>query len=201
LPQNDGRAPECDILAGGQGISCVEFHIGAAVADNSVDPATHPQFYQLPRVVAPRITRSFEFNRDNGQWAVNSRFADCNELRFTVTQNTAENFILRNDSGGWQHPIHIHLEHFQTLKRNGGGCPFGGGGAGISAFRPNVPNVEVSRKDTTRLQFNENITLFSRFRDFVGDWPMHCHNTLHEDHAMMLLFQVRPRVVDNNKNP
>ena len=201
LPQNDGRAPECDILAGGQGISCVEFHIGAAVADNSVDPATHPQFYQLPAVVTPRITRTFEFNRDNGQWAVNSRFADCNELRFTITQNTPENWILQNDSGGWQHPIHIHLEHFQTLKRNGGGCPFGGGGAGISAFRPNVPNVEVSRKDTTRLQFNENITLFSRFRDFVGDWPMHCHNTLHEDHAMMLLFQVRPGVIDNNKTP
>jgi len=30
---------------------------------------------------------------------------------------------------------------------------------------------------------------------------MHCHNTLHEDHAMMLLFQVRPGVIDNNKTP
>jgi FtsP/CotA-like multicopper oxidase with cupredoxin domain len=35
----------------------------------------------------------------------------------------------------------------------------------------------------------------------VGDWPMHCHNTVHEDHAMMLLFQVQQGVIDNNQNP
>src|SRR5262249_24893977 len=99
------------------------------------------------------------------------------------------------------HPIHLHLEHFQTLKRSGDDCAFRGGGAGISAVRPNVPKVEVSRKDTYRLQFNEDVTVFQRFRDFVGDWPMHCHNTLHEDHAMMLIFQVRPGVIENNKTP
>jgi FtsP/CotA-like multicopper oxidase with cupredoxin domain len=64
-----------------------------------------------------------------------------------------------------------------------------------------VPNVEVARKDVTRLQFNENDTLFFRFRDFQGDWPMHCHNTVHEDHAMLLLFKVLPGVIDNNQNP
>jgi FtsP/CotA-like multicopper oxidase with cupredoxin domain len=61
--------------------------------------------------------------------------------------------------------------------------------------------VEVSRKDTTRLQGDEDLTTFSRFRDFVGDYPIHCHNTVHEDHAMMLLFQVQPNVIDNNQNP
>ena len=61
--------------------------------------------------------------------------------------------------------------------------------------------MEVSRKDVTRLQFDEDATLFFRFRDFQGDWPMHCHNTVHEDHAMMLLFQVQPNVTDNNQNP
>jgi len=30
---------------------------------------------------------------------------------------------------------------------------------------------------------------------------MHCHNTVHEDHAMMLLFQVQPNVIDNNTEP
>jgi hypothetical protein len=39
------------------------------------------------------------------------------------------------------------------------------------------------------------VTTFSRFRDFVGDYPIHCHNTVHEDHAMMLLFQVQPNVI------
>jgi len=71
----------------------------------------------------------------------------------------------------------------------------------ISTQYPGVTNVEVSRKDTTRLQGDEDLTTFSRFRDFVGDYPIHCHNTVHEDHAMMLLFQVQPNVIDNNQNP
>jgi FtsP/CotA-like multicopper oxidase with cupredoxin domain len=220
LEQNDGQGPTCNIFAGGdpKGTYCVEFQIGGAVADNSVDPATHPVFYQLPSVVAPRITRNFVFDRDNGQWVINNKFADCNELRFAVKQNSAENWVISNPRNDWQHPIHIHLEEHQILSRvNNGGrrysrsgssfdfsrgdCPFGGGGAGISPTRPGVPNVEVSRKDVTRLQFDEDATLFFRFRDFQGDWPMHCHNTVHEDHAMMLLFQVQPGVIDNNQNP
>jgi len=64
-----------------------------------------------------------------------------------------------------------------------------------------VPIVEVSRKDVTRLQLDETVTTFMRFRDFTGDWPIHCHNTIHEDHAMMLVFQVQPNVTDNNQNP
>jgi FtsP/CotA-like multicopper oxidase with cupredoxin domain len=217
LQQDDGQGPSCNILSGGQGMYCVEFRIGSAVTDASVDPATHPVFYQLPSVITPRITRNFNFDRDNGQWVINNKFANCNELRFAITQNSAENWMLRNPRDDWQHPIHIHLEQHQILSRsNNGGryysssgsgyrsrgdCRWGGGGAGISTTRPNVPNVEVSRKDTTRLQGDEDVKIFSRFRDFQGDWPMHCHNTIHEDHAMMLLFQVQPGVTDNNYNP
>jgi FtsP/CotA-like multicopper oxidase with cupredoxin domain len=150
-----------------------------------VDPATQPSFYTLPTVIAPRITRHFEFDRDNGQWVINERFANCNELRFTVTQNSAENWILTNPRDDWQHPIHVHLEEHQILKRednngrydsrsgdssyrdrNGANCPWPGGGAGISTTRPGVPNVEVSRKDVTTLQFDEDATIFFRFPRF-----------------------------------
>src|SRR6266508_4227697 len=219
LEQKNGQTPECNVFAGGDsnGTYCMEFRIGAQVADGSVNPATHPAFYQLPTVVAPRITRNFNFDRNNGQWVINDRFADCNELRFTVTQNSAENWVLINPRDDWHHPIHIHEEEHQILRRvNSGGrhdsrsgdrygdrgdCNFGGGGGGISATRPGVPNVEVSRKDVTRLQVDEDATIFFRFRDFAGDYPMHCHNTVHEDHAMMLLFQVQPNVIDNNTDP
>jgi FtsP/CotA-like multicopper oxidase with cupredoxin domain len=217
LQQDDGQGPSCNIFAGGQGTSCVEFQIGAAVTDNSVDPATHPQFYQLPSIITPRITRNFRFDRDNGQWTINDRFANCNELRFTIQQNSAENWKLINPRDDWEHPIHTHLEQHRIIRRSTnsgygysrsgssrysrGNCPFGGGGGGISTQYPGVPNVEVSRKDTTRLQGDEDLTTFSRFRDFVGDYPIHCHNTVHEDHAMMLIFQVQPNVIDNNQNP
>ena len=222
LEQKDGTGPTGNILSPGTGTYCLEFQIGASATDNSVDPATHPTFYTLPSVVTPRITRNFNFDRDNGQWVINNRFADCNQLRFTVTQNSAENWVITNPRNDWQHPIHVHLEEHQILQRSSGGRhdrseyqssggysgdgwgsgSYGGGSGSNGGTNGNgVPTVELARKDVTRLQFNEADTLFFRFRDFVGDWPMHCHNTVHEDHAMMLLFQVQPNVIDNNQNP
>src|SRR5262249_60341230 len=95
---------------------------------------------------------------------------------FAVKRNSAQRWTLQNSSGGWQHPIHIHLEEFQILKRNGTATP--------------STSAEHARKDVVRLGFNETVELFFRFRDFRGDYPIHCHNVVHEDHAMMLLFAV-----------
>jgi len=36
----------------------------------------------------------------------------------------------------------------------------------------------------------EEVQIFLRFRDFLGKYPVHCHNVLHEDQAMMLRFDV-----------
>ena len=41
-----------------------------------------------------------------------------------------------------------------------------------------------------QLRFNEDIEILMRFRDFKGGYPMHCHNTVHEDHQMMLLWNI-----------
>ena len=51
------------------------------------------------------------------------------------------------------------------------------------------------------MHFNEQIELVMRFRDFRGDYPMHCHNTIHEDHAMMLLWAVQDDANDDNTRP
>jgi FtsP/CotA-like multicopper oxidase with cupredoxin domain len=189
LLQTNGRAPTNTILPAGQGTTCVQFRIGAAVPDGSVDPATGPRFYQLPSIdVPPRVTRTFEFVRKNGEWQINGKVANCitpeTAIRFTCQRNTSERWIIRNSSHGWQHPIHVHLEEFRILTRNG-----------VAAT-----GVEHSRKDVCRLQFGETVELFSRFRDMRGDWPMHCHNTVHEDHAMMLLWGVQD-VGDKNPRP
>jgi hypothetical protein len=32
-----------------------------------------------------------------------------------------------------------------------------------------------------------------RFRDFEGQYPIHCHNVLHEDHAMMAMFEIQDK--------
>ena len=190
LEQTNGRAPTGKILPPGQiQNALVEFRIvGNPVLDGSVDPATAPRFYNLPSTTpTPRITRNFKFERSNGQWAINGQFMDCNTIRFTVQRNSIEKWVLENSSGGWQHPIHIHLEEFQLLSING-------------QPPPSSPLVQTGRKDVVRLEFGTTAELFFRFRDFRNDYPMHCHNTIHEDHAMMLLWQVQD-VGDNNTEP
>lgn len=212
LEQVNGRGPTDNILPAGGGDSLIEFRIvgNKPAADNSLHPqqmidnaraAGKPCTFDpiclppLPtdNAAAPedriRVTRRFSFDRVNGQWAINQQFVDCTQTRFTVQRNTAERWILANrqtDSLGWQHPIHIHLEEFRIVSRNG------------QQIQPG--DVEFGRKDVVRLGRNEEIELLFRFRDFRGVWPMHCHNTIHEDHAMLLLWRVADQG-DTNSNP
>jgi FtsP/CotA-like multicopper oxidase with cupredoxin domain len=169
-----------DILPAGQGNQLLQFQVsGTPVSDGSVDPATNPTFYQLPSTnVTPRITRTFKFDRLNGQWSINGQFMDCGHFRFLVQQNSVENWILFNATGDWTHPIHIHLEEHQILSRN---------------RAPPTLAVERSRKDVTQLHPNERVLLFFRFRDWLGKYPIHCHNVVHEDHAMMGIWNVVPQ--------
>jgi FtsP/CotA-like multicopper oxidase with cupredoxin domain len=186
LRQSDGRGPDENIgTAGslwpaGKGNFLMQFRVGtAAVQDDSVNFATTAvQFYPMPARETPRVTRTFRFDRTNGMWAINNQLYpdEAGVVRFRVKQNTAEQWNFQNNSGGWMHPIHVHFEEFQMIRRNGRAVAAG--------------NIEYSRKDTLRLQHGELNNVFFRFRDFEGRYAMHCHNTLHEDHAMMLRFDI-----------
>ncbi len=176
LEQKDGRGPTDKILPAGQGNLVLEFRVVLPpVADDSQDPATISKFYDLPP--APRseavVTRTFRFERSNGMWAINGQLMD-ERIRFSIAQNTAEIWVFQNSSGGWQHPIHNHLEEFQVFTRNG---------------RPPT-GVDRARDDVVRLGFGEEIEVFFRFRDWLGRYPLHCHNVVHEDHAMMLRWEL-----------
>src|SRR5712692_10347908 len=167
---------QSDILKPGQGNLLLQFQVSSKnVKDGSVNPATNPTFYQLPSTNAtPRVTRTFKFDRLNGQWSINGQFMTCDHFRFLVQQNSVENWILFNATGDWTHPVHIHLEEHQILSRN--------------RVAPSL--VEKSRKDVTQLHPNERVLLFFRFRDWLGKYPIHCHNVVHEDHAMMGIWNV-----------
>jgi len=185
----NGTPNSSAILNAGQGNMILQFQVtGPQVADNSVNPATNPTFYSLPSTnVNPRIVRTFKFDRLNGQWSINGQFFDCGYgnggtggestemFRFTVQQNSVEQWLLMNLSGDWTHPVHIHLEEHQILSRN--------------RVPPTVA-TDLGRKDVTQLHPNERVQLFFRFRDWLGKYPIHCHNVVHEDHAMMALWHV-----------
>ena len=149
---------------------------GPTVPDHSVDPATNPTFFQLPSTTdTPRVVRTFKFDRLNGQWSINGQFMDCNHPRFTVQQNTSEHWLLTNLTGDWTHPVHIHLEEHQIMNRN--------------RQTSTVP-TDLGRKDVTELHPNERVELFFRFRDWLHKYPIHCHNVVHEDHAMMMIWNI-----------
>jgi FtsP/CotA-like multicopper oxidase with cupredoxin domain len=201
LEQNDGRGPTGKILPAGRGDQLLEFRIGAVVADGSFDydPQSSPGIpakaddsafgpIALPDIskAVPRITRTFRFERGNGGWQVNGKFMDCTRFRFTAQVNQFERWIIQNNSGGWQHPVHIHFEEFRILSRNG------------VPVRPG--DVEFARKDVMQLRSNDVIEILIQFRDMKGGFPIHCHNTVHEDHQMMMLFDVQD-VGDNNTRP
>ena len=57
-----------------------------------------------------QATRYFTFVRRNGAWQVNNQFFSPRTTNVTPILNSAERWVFQNKSGGWSHPIHIHLE-------------------------------------------------------------------------------------------
>lgn len=128
--------------------------------------------------VAERVMR---FGRANGHWTINGKtWADVEASNFTQTLanptlGTVEVWDLRNPSGGWFHPVHIHLVDFRILSRNG---------------RPPMAH-ELGPKDTAYVGENERVRVVMRFGPHPGRYMLHCHNLVHEDHDMMHQFDVR----------
>jgi manganese oxidase len=80
---------------------------------------------------------------------------------------------------GWSHPVHVHFEEGQILKRGG-----------------IVPPIweKYARKDVYRIgtlpDSTSNVDIAIRFREFGGTYVEHCHNTQHEDKAMLLRWDL-----------
>ncbi|HXE94889.1 MAG TPA: multicopper oxidase domain-containing protein, partial [Dongiaceae bacterium] len=80
---------------------------------------------------------------------------------------------------GWSHPVHVHFEEGVILTR-GGVAP---------------PEWEKwARKDVYRVgaeaDSTDSIEMAIRFREFAGTYMEHCHNTQHEDHSMLLRWDI-----------
>jgi FtsP/CotA-like multicopper oxidase with cupredoxin domain len=199
----DGTMPSRDLsiteaLSGSSPDPCVgkflEFRVvrNPAQADASQVPATmipNPDLSAIP--VARQRTFLFgdgasQTTRDpvtsfRGPWGIGTNGgevldADFGRISAAPRFGTRETWTLVNDGGGWDHPIHIHFEEGQILARNG------------SASR--VPAWEKGRKDVYRLRPDGSVTITMQFRDFGGMFMEHCHNTTHEDNAMLLRWEI-----------
>jgi len=134
----------------------------------------------LPLVAATPGSRA-EVTAFIGPWGVktdNGSMLDADYGRISAGPGygTREKWTLKNGGGGWDHPIHIHFEEGQILDRNGD---------------PNaVPAWEKGRKDVYRLRPSGSVTITMQFRDFGGMFMEHCHNTVHEDNAMLVRWEI-----------
>ncbi|EPE28147.1 Cupredoxin [Glarea lozoyensis ATCC 20868] len=127
-----------------------------------------------------QVDQAFTFERKNGQWLINGiGFEDiANRVVAFPPQGKVQRWRLTNKSGGWSHPIHIHLIDFQVVSR------VGSGRQGVT------PYEAASLKDVVYLGTNEEVEVMANFAPWSGVYMFHCHNLVHEDHDMMAAFNV-----------
>jgi FtsP/CotA-like multicopper oxidase with cupredoxin domain len=124
-------------------------------------------------------TRKLKFERQHGEWAINGttwkNVVDSN-YQFSLAKPTLgdiEIWELENSSGGWFHPVHMHLTDFKVLDRNG---------------KPPFAH-ELGPKDVVYVGEGEKVRVLMKWEG-TGRYMIHCHNLIHEDHDMMAQFEV-----------
>ena len=151
------------------------------LSDNSIPDVLNPNDPIM--ALQPRDavrTRTFRFDRQGGEWTINSKTWDDvvrSNFQFSVATpryGDVEIWKFENSSGGWFHPVHAHLIDFKILDRNG---------------RPPFPH-EVGPKDVVYVGEGEKVRVLTKFGEGRGKYMMHCHNLIHEDHDMMVQFEV-----------
>jgi spore coat protein A len=160
------------------------FEVGAVVTDpsnNEIPQDLNPNMRVMGLTEADAMrSRVMRFERGDGHWTVNGQtWEDVvnSDYQLTVANpgfEDVEIWELQNPGGGWFHPVHIHLVDFKILDRNG---------------KP-PEDYEKGPKDVVYVGESETVRVIMRFENQRGKYMMHCHNLVHEDHDMMVQFEV-----------
>ena len=151
--------------------------------------AVHPELGALATMsltpAMAKVKRKMVVDRGKGLWRINgTTWADVEKSNFTKLFGNpqpydVEQWTIINASGGWFHPVHIHLVDGKIIGRNiNGGKPFA---------------WEKGPKDVYYVGENESVTVLMQFDTggaAGGRYMIHCHNLSHEDHDMMIQFAV-----------
>ncbi|WP_458781300.1 multicopper oxidase family protein [Arthrobacter sp. D3-16] len=160
------------------------------VTDEPVD-TSGPAAKVMPTLLTPSTpmsltpsqsvkNRHMRVKRDNDIWTFGGMTWDevvesgYRKVLADPDLDDVEIWTIENSSGGWFHPVHIHLVDFQILSRNGR-APF---------------NYERGPKDVVYVGEGETVRLLMKFEHHRGRYMIHCHNLPHEDHDMMAQFSV-----------
>jgi len=185
-------------------IPMLKIVIGDDAADNSVLPGPTTKLRDLPPL--PSNWKSllddrliFEVQRGSAggelEWLINGKPFDPtiellsltnkagHQYPATPKKNSFNLWEIRNGGGGWVHPIHLHMEEHRVVMRNNKDTSV--------VPDPGHPD-DISREDLVALDPSESTIIYRGFRTFAGPYVAHCHNLLHEDHAMMFGWTIVP---------
>jgi spore coat protein A len=179
----------------------------------AVDPQTGAPLYneEVWGLTTKMVTakRYFRFERKNSHWTVNGEtWEEVLESGYAHNSGTpkagaVEQWTLENKSGGWFHPVHIHLIDFKIISRTegkvNGVLPYELGPKDV-VYVGEGEKVDVLIKfDDTRARVREAQersvalgTTVAPLAQRTGRYMMHCHNLVHEDHDMMVQWEVQP---------
>jgi len=122
----------------------------------------------------PHLDKPWGIETDDG----NMLAANMHRLSAAPTIGNVEIWQLTT-GGGWSHNVHVHFEEGVILTRGG---------------QPPPEWEKWARKDVYRVGRMDDslreITFAIRFREFAGSYMEHCHNTQHEDNAMLLRWDI-----------
>ncbi len=209
MEHSDGKGPKqiiplASVLSGAyKGDPAVgkfmEFRVNAYNGtDLSMDPADYVEgakwMIPLPALAASELAaarvREFEFGRSSGTdgnpWTIKTDggqglSADIHRITAAPEVGALEIWRLKNGGNGWSHPVHIHFEESRILSRDGAPPPIWEKYARKDVF--NVGTLATAGAST--------IEVALRVREFSGTYVEHCHNTQHEDHAMLMRWDAR----------
>ena len=141
------------------------------VVRRSADDARVPdRLAEVEPLVPTGARREFVFRRGDAGghrgWTINDRTFEPGWSHADVPLGETEVWRFRTDV---HHPVHVHLDSVQVLRR-------GAGGPGP---------YDAGWKDTVDVRPGEVVDVAVRFTDHRGRYVMHCHNLEHEDMAMM----------------
>lgn len=153
------------------------------VGDTITDSTNNGEIPSDLRYIAPppdtAISKSFTFSRQNGLWVINGvGWADVeNRILTRPILGQDEIWELRHGGENASHPVHIHLVDFQVLSRTGG--------RGVV-----LPYEASGMKDVVWIAPGETVRVLARYAPWKGVYMFHCHNLVHEDHDMLVAFNV-----------
>jgi FtsP/CotA-like multicopper oxidase with cupredoxin domain len=191
---------------------------GGKVADPSRVPDQFRNLPKVDMSIVRR-RRTWNFDYNGGLWTVNGQVFEPDRIDAKIERGSAEIWTLRNQGKNWAHPIHSHFTEFILLEVNGvplspipdlppaqlkdvtlpDVIQTGKQNQNRSFASPEslatpekVSDVFMGgrRRDMATLNPSDELVVYMKWNDFTGRYVMHCHNVVHEDHGMMIRWDI-----------